>query len=299
MALLASHGGDEMANAARVTCAGSVSRVRAEAMNIVACVLHELRIPITAILSAGENIRDGLLKDGESLREEGTLIIAEAMRLKNLGDQILLYASTGNAQPRCDMRALTVGEIIDNAVDSSFILLQQGKFTLERRIHPGLPSLCGDLEMLSRCLRNLIANAVKYSGQSRWVGVSALFGQSSIADEDEIHISVLDHGLGISEEDLPHVFEPFYRSRRPAVSTIHGSGMGLSIAKDCAEACGGTLSVVSEEGAGCIFTLRLPVCRELAMKPADREVGAGANELQPSLDFHAGRSSSPYQDRTS
>jgi signal transduction histidine kinase len=264
-----------MANAGGGTCAGTVKQVRAEPMDIVACVLHELRTPITAILSAAENIRDGLLEDKNSLREEGTIIIAQATRLMNLGDQILLYASTGKAGPRRDMRALTVVEVIDNAVNCAFVLLKRGGFTLEREIQPGLPALCGDLSLLSQCLQNLIANAVKYSGQSRWVGVSALVGEGSGAGQEEIHISVRDRGLGISEEDLPRVFEPFYRSRRPAVYKIHGSGLGLSIAKGCAEACGGTLSVASEEGAGCVFTLHLPLHRELAADLAMQENAAG------------------------
>jgi signal transduction histidine kinase len=265
-----------MANAVKVTCAGTVKQVRTEPMDIVACVLHELRTPITAILSAGENIRDGLLEDKDSLREEGTIIIAQAMRLMNLGDQILLYASTGKAGSRRHMRALTVVEVIDNAVNSVFILLQQGGFTLEPEIQPALPALWGDLSLLSQCLQNLIANAVKYSGRSRWLGVSALVGQGSSAGQEEIHISVRDRGLGISEEDLPHVFEPFYRSRRPAVSKIPGSGLGLSIAKSCAEACGGSLSVLSEEGVGCVFTLHLPLHRVFAAELAKQEVGAGS-----------------------
>ena len=264
-----------MANATKVTCARTVKQSRAESMDIVACVLHELRIPITAILSSGENIRDGLLEDKDSLREEGTNIIAQAMRLMNLGDQILLYASTGRPGPRRDMRALTVADVIDDAVNSADILLRQGGFTLEREIQPRLPAVCGDLSLVSQCLQNLIANAVKYSGKSRWVGVSALVAESSGAGQEEVHISVRDRGLGISEEDSPHVFEPFYRSRHPAVSKIRGSGLGLSIAKGCAEACGGALSVVSEEGAGCVFTLHLPLHGGLEAELGKQEVSAG------------------------
>jgi len=264
-----------MASAAKIRCAGTVKQVRAEPMDIVACVLHELRTPITAILCAGENIRDGLLEDKDSLREEGTMIIAQAMRLMNLGDQILLYASTGKPGPRRDMRALTVGEVIDYAVGSAFILLQQGGFTLERDVQPGLPALRGDLSLLSQCLENLIANAVKYSGRSRWVGVSALVGDSSSSGREEIHISVRDRGLGISAEDLPYIFEPFYRSQRPAVSKIRGNGLGLPIAKSCAEACGSTLSVVSEEGVGSVFTLHLPLHKGLEAELAKQKVGAG------------------------
>jgi signal transduction histidine kinase len=239
----------------------AVKTMRAASMEFIACVLHELRIPITAILSAGENIRDGLLEDKDSVREEGTIIITQAMRLMNLGDQIQFYVSTGKPRPRPAMRALTVEEVIEYAANSAFVLLQQGGFTLEREIQPGLPALCGDLSLLAQCLQNLIANSVKYSGQSRWVEVSALVVTDSSSGQDEIQIRVRDRGLGISQEDLPHVFEPFYRSRRPAVSKIRGNGLGLSIAKGCAEACGGTISIVSEEGVGCVFTLHLRLHR--------------------------------------
>lgn len=247
-----------MADGAVGTHAGPITLVKPVPVDIVAGALHELQTPIAAILSAGENIRDGLL-DNDRLREEGTTIVAQAMRLRNLWDQILLYVSTGKTGPRRDIRSLTAGEVIDGAVDGVSVLLQQGGFTLQREIQMGLPSLRGDLQLLSQCVENLIANAVKFSGQSRWVGVSALLGESPTDAGEEIRISVGDRGLGISAEDLPYIFEPFYRSRRPAVSTIRGSGLGLSIAKGCAEACGGALSVVSQEGSGCVFTLHLPV----------------------------------------
>jgi signal transduction histidine kinase len=262
-----------MASAAKVMYARTVKRVRTTPIDIVACVLHELRIPITAILSAGENVRDGLPADKDSLREEGTIIITQAMRLMNLGDQILLYAST--AKPRRDMRVLTAADVIDDALKNTFILFQQGEFALERDIQPGLPALCGDLLLLSQCLQNLISNAVKYSGQNRWVGVSALLAKDFSAGRNEIQISVRDRGVGISTRDLPHVFEPFYRSSRPAVSKIRGSGLGLSIAKSCAEACGGALSVVSEQGVGCVFTLHLPLHGAFETKPALQEVRRG------------------------
>ena len=247
-----------MANGAAGTYSRPVTRVKRVPVDMVAGVLHELQTPIAAILSAGENIRDGLL-DGDHLREEGATIVAQAIRLRNLWDQILLYASTGKAGLRRDIRTLTAVEVIDRALDGVSILLRQHGFTLQREIQMGLPPLRGDLELLSQCLENLIANAVKYSGMSRWVGVSALLGESSMHGGEEIRISVGDRGLGISAEDLPYIFEPFYRSRRPAVSKIRGSGLGLSIAKGCAEVCGGALSVVSQEGAGCVFTLHLPV----------------------------------------
>lgn len=243
-------------------------------LDIVAGVLHELETPLAAILAAGENIRDGLFVDGDRLREEGKIIVAYARRLRNLGDQILLYASTGEQGIIRDIRALTAGEVIDNAVDGVSILLEQQGFTLDREIEMGLPLLRGDLELLSQCLENLITNAVKYSGQSRWVGISAGLGKCSLSGREEIRIGVRDRGWGISAEDLPYIFEPFYRGRRPTVSKIRGSGLGLSIARSCVEACGGTLSVVSQEGGGCAFTLHLPLDGETEAEDVEQCVGA-------------------------
>ena len=252
----------KMANGSMVARAGEAKQMRAEPVDIVACVFHELRTPITALLSSGENIRDGLV-DGRSLREEGLHIIEQAMRLMNLGDQILLYASAKKGGPRHDLRSLTASEVIENAVNNTVVLFKQGQVALEREVQPGLPFVQGDLFLLSQCVQNLISNAVKYGAETNWVGISALLGESRGVGK-EIRIGVHDRGRGINEEDLPHIFEPFFRGRCAVASRIPGSGLGLSIAKRYAEACGGTLSVVSEKDLGSVFTLHLPLNHEFA-----------------------------------
>lgn len=255
------------------TYSGILSPARQVPMDIVAGVLHELQNPIAAILIAAENIRDGLLEDRDQLREEGTLIVAHATRLMILGDQILSYARTGKPESGRDICALSADEVINHAVNGVAALLRQREFTLECDIQNGLPLLRGDLQLLSQCLENLISNAVKYSGRSRWIGVSAVLAESALSGQEEIRIGICDRGLGISAEDLPRIFEPFYRSRRPGMSAIRGSGLGLSIAKGCAEACGGSLSLVSQEGAGCAFTVHLPL-HGASAEEARQQVGA-------------------------
>lgn len=252
----------KMANGSTVVRAEETNQMRAEPVDIMACVFHELRTPLTALLSSGENIRDGLV-NSESLREEGLHIIEQATRLMNLGDQILLYASAKKGGTGHDIRALTAAEVIENAVSHTLILLKQGQVTVERDIQLGLPYVQGDLFLLSQCVQNLISNAVKYGAESKWVGVSAMLSESRGAGQ-EIRIGVHDRGRGISEEDLPHIFEPFFRGRRTVASRIPGSGLGLSIARRYAEACGGTLSVVTDRGLGSVFTLHLPLNREFA-----------------------------------
>ena len=239
-------------------CAGTEMTVEDTPLGTIVSMVHELQTPLATIISVGENIRDGLLEDRDRLREDGSVIVAHATKLMNLWDQILLYASTGRPGHRLNIRALTAGEVIDSALDNVSVLLRHNGFTVEKEIQAGIPLLRGDLQLLSQSLDNLIANAVKYSGQSRWVGITARRCRCSTSGREEICITVCDRGLGISAGDLPHIFEPFFRSRRPAFSKIRGSGMGLSIAKGCVEACGGLLSVVTQEDVGTIFTLHLP-----------------------------------------
>jgi signal transduction histidine kinase len=232
-------------------------------MDIVASVSHELRTPITAILSAGENFRDGLVEGEDSLKKHGVIITKQARQLKSLVDQVLVYATAMKDKPWHDVRLLDIGDLIDDALSKVSPQLREAGFIVDREIETDLPPVAGDISLLSHCLQNLIANAVKYSGQNRWVGISAdLVGTGG---SNEVQIRVHDHGLGIAAADLAHVFEPFYRGRRAAEAQIRGSGLGLSIARRCAEVFGGRLTVVSAEGVGSTFTLHLPSAREPAL----------------------------------
>jgi signal transduction histidine kinase len=233
-------------------------------MDVVASVSHELRTPITAILSAAENFRDGLVQGEDSLKQHGFIITKQARQLKSLVDQVLVYATAMRDKPWHDMRLLDICDLIDDALSQVSPQLREAGFTVDREIEADLPPVAGDLSLLSQCLQNLIANAVKYSGQNRWIGISADFVGMGMGS-NEVQIRVQDHGLGIAAADLPHVFEPFYRGRRAAAAQIPGTGLGLSIARRCAEVFGGRLTVVSAEGAGSVFTLHLPSAREPAL----------------------------------
>jgi two-component system phosphate regulon sensor histidine kinase PhoR len=143
-------------------------------------------------------------------------------------------------------------------------LVQGAGFVIERQVGAGLPNIMGDLSALSQCLQNLIVNAVKYSGEARWICIRAVAGEAEDQSGKEIRISVQDRGIGIEASEIPRIFEPFYRSPAVSAAQIHGTGLGLSVAKGIVEAMGGRLSVVSELGVGSVFTLHLPVAEEKA-----------------------------------
>jgi signal transduction histidine kinase len=127
---------------------------------------------------------------------------------------------------------------------------------MEQKIAPSLPPVLGDSAALSQCLQNLITNALKYGEKGRWIAIHASCEESK--DQKEVRIDVHDHGDGIDRGEMQRIFEPFYRSPAVVSKQIHGTGLGLPIAKSLAEAMGGRLSVMSEVGVGTVFTLRIP-----------------------------------------
>jgi signal transduction histidine kinase len=226
-------------------------------MDFVTAVSHELRTPLTVISSAADNIAHGVVEGKPQLTQYGSVIGNQARKLSGLVEQILLFAAIREGHQRYALRALQVQDIIEAALASTSGLLQEARFVVEREVAPDLPPVLGDLPALSRCLQNLITNALKYGGEQRWIGIRAQVIEQG-ANGKEVQISVEDRGMGIDSSDLPHIFEPFYRSPLVAAAQIHGTGLGLPLAKSIVEAMKGHLTVTSVAGHGSIFTLHLP-----------------------------------------
>jgi signal transduction histidine kinase len=227
-------------------------------LDFVASVSHELLTPLAAIYCSGQNVMDGLIESRTGAITHGLIITSQARQLTDLVKQILLFASTENGTNRYTLRPLQVSGILQSVRDNIAVLVEGAGFNVEQQVQADLPYVMGDLSALSQCLQNLISNAVKYSGRNRWIGISASVHEAK-NHYKEVRISVQDHGSGISSSELPHIFEPFYRSPNVVDAQIHGTGLGLAVAKRIAEAMGGKLSVTSKVGVGSTFTLHLPV----------------------------------------
>jgi signal transduction histidine kinase len=104
-------------------------------------------------------------------------------------------------------------------------------------------------------VQNLIVNAVKYGGPDGWVGIRAERGEGR---RREVRIVVEDHGPGIPGDELPHIFDPFYRGADAVSRQVHGNGLGLALVQQIVVAHGGQVSVSSQPGAGSTFTIILP-----------------------------------------
>jgi signal transduction histidine kinase len=225
-------------------------------MDFVTAVSHELRTPLTIISSAAENITHGVVGTKEQVEQYGRVIEGQTRQLSRLVEEVLLFAATRENRHRYDSRLLQVSDIVDATLTATADLVEAAEFTVERDIPQNLPQVRGDLSALSQCLQNLVTNALKYGGSQRWIGIRAR------VQNEKVSISVSDHGIGIEPADLPRIFEPFFRSSSVTAAQIHGTGLGLSLAKNIAEAMRGELTVVSDPGRGTTFTLLLPVSGE-------------------------------------
>ena len=235
-------------------------------VDFVGAVSHELRTPVAVICSAADNLADGVVQGPEQLNQYRSIITSQARQLTLLVEQILTFTGSGGIKPSFAVRLLDVTEIVQAAIEKTEGLLHTQQFTVEQTIEPGLPRVRGDLVALSQCLQNLIVNAVKYSGTSRWIGIQARSVETKNGRK-EVQITVEDKGIGIAPTEVGAVFQPFFRSPSVAKGQIHGTGLGLSLAKSMAEAAGGKFTVVSELGKGSAFTLHLPVVADRAAKP--------------------------------
>jgi signal transduction histidine kinase len=229
-------------------------------MDFVTAVSHELRTPLTVIISGADNICNGVVETSRQMAQYGSVIGNQARQLFGLVERILLFAATRQGGLRYNLRPVQVQEVIDAALASTAELIEAGHFTVECDIEEGLPRMLGDVSAISQCLQNLITNALKYgvlpNGQ-RWIGIRARAHEHG-ANGREVQISVSDRGIGISDADLPHIFEPFYRSPSVKAAQIHGTGLGLPLSQSIAEAMNGRLAVTSAPGRGSTFTLYVP-----------------------------------------
>lgn len=232
-------------------------RLARQQIEFVAGVTHELNTPLTAIRSAGQNLADGVVAEPAQVRRYGTVIANEGRRLSDMVGQALELGGIQSGRRTYHPRPVEVNEIVDGALQDSRWLLQERRIEVEREVEPDLPAVLADAAALQRAVQNLVENAVKHGGEGGWIDIRA-----HRSGAGQVEITVADRGPGIAAEDLPHLFEPFFRGRPAAAGNVPGSGLGLSLVRHIAETHGGRVTVDSAPGRGSAFTLRLPAAPE-------------------------------------
>lgn len=221
-------------------------------IDFVSAVSHEFRTPIAVIYSAGENLADGVAREGQQVSRYGNLIKGEGKKLAGMVEQILEFAGARSGRKKYDFRETDVKKIVEDALNDCAPLIAEKNFEVETDFAENLPLIQSDANSLSHAVQNLIINGIKYSNGSNWLKISAQNGGGTIK------ITVEDKGIGITKKDLKQIFSPFYRAKDVVDSQIHGNGLGLSLVKQTVDAHHGKIEVESEIGKGSKFTIELP-----------------------------------------
>jgi signal transduction histidine kinase len=232
-------------------------RLARQQMEFVAGVSHELRTPLTVINTTSYNLAQGKVSDERRVQQYGETIQKEVRRLTTQVEQMLSFAGIESGRKLYDLSPVDVAGSVAGALAAYNAVLTAEGWQIERRIEAGLPAVLADAHVLEGLLKNLIENALKYAGTGRWLGITAR--AVSEQGRPEIQITVADRGPGIKAEDLPHIFEPFYRGRHPSTDpATAGVGLGLSLVQRHMRAMGGRVTVATFAGRGAAFTLHLP-----------------------------------------
>lgn len=228
------------------------SALAQQQMEFVAGVTHELRTPLAVILSASQNLADGVASGDAQVRRYGGVINGQTKRLAGMVEQVLRFAGLSSQRGELQRGPVEVGTLLHEAVTDTQPELDAAGSHLTKEIDPALPPIDGDHAALLQMMRNLLENAAKH-GAGADIHVRARGGASGL-----VEIVIEDKGPGIEPDDLPHVFEPFYRGTRAKQDQVQGSGLGLSLVKKIVEAHGGSVEASSRLGTGAAFRVLLP-----------------------------------------
>ncbi|MCA2001456.1 MAG: hypothetical protein LDL51_06300 [Chloroflexi bacterium] len=210
---------------------------------------HELRTPLTAAMLMVE-----LLRAGGSEAEKAEYLEAlssELTRQKQLVDQFLMAGRLESGRMKIEPTPMNLTPVLKEAIQAVKAIAGKRKIPIELNLEADFIPILGDKSALSQVFINLINNAVKYSPEGAAVEVIAKTGGR------EARVMVVDHGMGIPPDDLPHLFERFFRARNVTVAEIPGSGVGLYIVKSIIDELGGRIEVKSELNRGTTFIVSL------------------------------------------
>ncbi len=228
--------------------------------DFVANVSHELRTPLTAIRGYVEALQDGGKDQPEQLDRFLDIIKAHADRLNLIITDLLLLSKIESGQIPLKQEPVAFAGLIDRTVRLLRHLVEQKKHTVVVNIPSALPPILGDEERLGQVFSNLLDNAIKYTPDGGTITIGAT------SDDRMVAVSVADTGIGIPPQDLPRIFERFYRVDKARSRELGGTGLGLAIVKHLVEGHGGTVSVESPPGKGTTFCVKLPTAPTPALQ---------------------------------
>ncbi len=221
--------------------------------NFVAAVSHDLKTPLALIQLFAETLELGRVRNPERALEYYRIINGEARKLTRLIENILDFSKMEAGLRPYRLAPASVGDLatrVLSAMDSQFT---QSQFKVTARVEPDLPRVLVDSDAVEQAIENLLANAMKYSGDARDIDINVRRANGHVA------VSVSDHGIGIPRREQQRIFRKFYRVESELGGGPQGCGLGLAIVDHTMRGHGGWVRVESEPDRGSTFTLCFPI----------------------------------------
>jgi signal transduction histidine kinase len=247
------HSKDEIGFLARAinNLSMEIKSVRDNRREFFANISHELKTPITYLEGYANVLKNDLVSSREERDQYLDIIEKEAKRLSNLIDDLFELAKMEEGKIELDLQEIDLKDLIKHVSAKSMIKVKEKGLFLKFMNGDEVPSVLGDGLRLEQIMTNLIENAIRYTEKG-----SITISLSTV--RDVVKVKIKDTGPGIPKEDIPYLFERFYRVEKSRSRNHGGTGLGLAIVKNLVELQGGTITVCSELGVGTTFELSLP-----------------------------------------
>lgn len=216
---------------------------------MTADIAHDLRTPLSVIMGYTEALADGKLSGNPAMY---SVMHDEALHLGRLIDDLRTLSLADAGELSLALQSCSPISLLERAVAAHSAAANEKDVRLGMHAEPTLPDVLVDPERMAQVLNNLVSNALRFTPTGGEVTLAAE------ADASAVRLLVRDTGVGIASDDLPKVFERFYRGDRSRSNSEGESGLGLAIAKSLTEAHGGKIAVASELGKGTTFSVTLP-----------------------------------------
>ncbi len=218
--------------------------------DVIGNISHEFRTPLAGIKAMVETLQDSAIDDKEAAGDFLARIEGEVDRLTQLVAELIELSRMETGKVELRKKPVDINQLVDEVIARLSPQADRQKLTISRDFAVDLPSVSADKDRVRQVLANLVHNAIKFSPAGGEITIT-----TRVLDE-AIVVDITDTGIGIPVEDLPRVFERFYKGDKARAG--EGTGMGLAIAKHVIEAHGGSIWVRSEEGKGSTFSFSLP-----------------------------------------
>jgi two-component system phosphate regulon sensor histidine kinase PhoR len=214
-------------------------------------ISHELRTPLTTIKAIVETLKGGAVDDKKVAEGFLTSIDSEADRMTQIVAELTELSRIESGEVKLRLEPIGINQLIEETVARLNPQAERKDVALLTELPTDLPPVQADKGRIQQVIANLVHNAIKFTPSGGKVSIS------TAVERDSMVFSVSDTGIGISTDDLPHVFERFYKADK--ARSGEGTGMGLAIAKHIVQAHGGDIWAQSEEGRGSTFSFSLPL----------------------------------------